>query len=115
MPKRGPGKYDSDLDCVIDYFPEQMGFAPCEGEYVRLIELGYLTTGDDIDEAEHACYCRLSEDEYNDLFAYGGAIVSQDSQGFVRVTKYAKYEDALTAYEAIEEDSYAMYGDGTDD
>ena len=114
MPKRGPGKYDSDLDCVIDYFPEKMGFAPCEGEYVRLIDLRDIFVGD-IDEAETACYCRLGEDEYNDLRAYGAAIVSEDSCGFVRVTKYAKYEDALITYEVIEEESYAMYGDGSDE
>lgn len=110
MPKRGPGKYDSDLDCVIDYFPEQMGFAPCDGEYVRFIDLSFISP-DDISEAEYACRCRLSEDEYNDLRAYQAAIVSEDCQGFVRVTKYAKYEDARAAYETIEEDSYIMYGD----
>ena len=102
----GPGKYDTILDSVVDNgeFDESVGEVEYDTFYGLITDLEL----DDADRAE------LNAEEIAYLKRQRGAIVHENSQGFVYIDYYTSKAVLKKAWSQIEADDAGNYEDGDD-
>ena len=106
----GPGKFATIVDSYVydaslDGCDEETGSVDEVGAWYGLLRGPIDVTADDLTLAERAY---LSA-------AKGGAIVSEDSQGFVDVVCYETAEALNAAWATIEAEIAEVYGDESED
>lgn len=111
--KRGPGKFDSDLDAALYELTldggadEEVGDAQDFGWY-GLLDADGESLIDDL----RGMGAELDEDDYQFLKKQAGVILFENSQGFVEGTYFQKEEDLKKAWEELQQEAEEFYGEG---
>lgn len=103
-PKRGPGKFSSDLDAVLrsislDGPDEELGDSETFNHYSLLADL----SADEVEEAAEDAGVELSADELEEVDG-ASAIIEENSQGFVSVELFDSEAAARKKWAALEKE-----------